>query len=172
MLTLCDHVIAKFATWRLLIPHVRPAGSLVPKQLLTVRAIAYHMVTFLPLYRNNLTRNNHCDTSLCHNHTVTYTLYTIFEIPCLRLPACRLSLLTALFISLQTYTPPWTCVTGPTARTNCRLSCSTAPCQNITLGVHVEQRGHQIAFQPPSLNTSTVTATTVHGSLSSTSEDA
>ena len=36
-----------------------PADSLVPKQLPTVKAIAHRAVTFLPLFRIKLTRNNH-----------------------------------------------------------------------------------------------------------------
>ena len=43
------------------IPFVCLADSLVPKQLPTVKAIAYRAVTFLPLFRIKLTRNNHCE---------------------------------------------------------------------------------------------------------------
>ena len=41
-----------------------PADSLVPKQLPTVKAIDYRAVTFLPLFRIKLTRNNHCEKGL------------------------------------------------------------------------------------------------------------
>ena len=41
-----------------------PADLLVPKQLPTVKAIAYRAVTFLPLFWIKLTRNNHCERGL------------------------------------------------------------------------------------------------------------
>ena len=46
------------------IPFVCPADSMVPKQLPTVKAIAYRAVTFPPLFRIKLTRNNHCERGL------------------------------------------------------------------------------------------------------------
>ena len=59
--SLCRHVIAHFAT-RELFPLMCPADSLVPKQLLTVKAVAYRVVTFLPLLRINPKQPvNHCE---------------------------------------------------------------------------------------------------------------